>query len=125
MVKILKARLQEIRLDLIDISCVDHPERHDSTELHDLACEIKSGRLCQPILVKPNKERFMLVVGARRLEAHHILNRPRIAGVVAELTEEQCETARAISELNGLYLVITPKQVVFSLGSDDISRFIS
>lgn len=118
MVKVLKGRMMEIPLVQIDFGLGVHMTKAAMKELDGLAQEIWCAGLRQPVMVRPKGERFELVVGIRRFLASSALDRKRISCVVADLDDKQCSIARAIHALGGLYLVLTPKQVVFSLGPE-------
>lgn len=122
MVKVLKARMQEIDLTLIDFGNGETLKLAEAKDVEELAREIHAFGMRQPIMVRPKGERFGLVVGIRRYLAHTILGRERISCVVAELNEGQCSLARAVHKEGGLYLVLTPKGVVFSLGVSAFTR---
>lgn len=121
MVKVLKARMREIDLDLIDFENGDALKLAEASDIETLSLEIKRDGMRQPIMVRPKGGRFQLVVGIKRYFAHAVLGRERISCVVADLNDGQCSLARAVHKEGGLYLVLMPKGVVFSLGVSSLS----
>lgn len=72
----------------LDVAAVapnpDQPrKRLDAEELDELARSIERHGLLQPILVKAEDDRYLLVAGQRRLEAFRRLGRERIPALVA------------------------------------------
>ena len=67
--------LRDIPVDRIDPNPVQPRSRIDGEALRGLAASIKADGVLQPVLVRPQGERFTLVVGERRVRAY------RLAGV--------------------------------------------
>lgn len=100
MVKALKPKLQEIKLDLIDEPTGVIRLEIEPEALKDLADNIQAVGLLQPILVRPVNGRFEIIHGHRRYLAHKLLEKTRIACIVRKIDDLHSALARA-SENSG------------------------
>jgi len=91
--------------EFISMDLIDEPGgvvrlEINETELRELADSIKEVELLQPVLVRPNGDRFEIVAGHRRFLAHRLLDRAKIHCVVRSLSDIQCALARATENLS-------------------------
>jgi len=71
-------------------------------QIEELANSIKSQGLLQPILITPKKDdknRYYIVAGHRRYEAHKLLNKPTIKAYVIETNENSLITNAIVENL--------------------------
>ena len=71
-------------------------------QIEELANSIKSQGLLQPILITPKKEdknKYYIVAGHRRYEAHKLLNKPTIKAYVIETNENSLITNAIVENL--------------------------
>jgi ParB/RepB/Spo0J family partition protein len=76
----------------LDVRLVDedpNQPRRRFGDLAELAASIKSKGVLQPILVRREGKRFMVVAGARRLRGAKLAGLEEIPGIVEDLTPEQ------------------------------------
>jgi ParB family chromosome partitioning protein len=99
MAKISKPKMREIALDLIDEPSGVVRMDIDREELDHLADNIAEVGLIQPIMVRPQGDRFEVVAGHRRLLAHRLLEWNKIACVIHKVDDVQCALARASENL--------------------------
>lgn len=88
----------------IDIGLIDEPKgivrlEIDPVRLQDLAENIREMGLLQPIVVRPDGERFEIVFGHRRYLAHKILEARHIACIVRILTDLECAVMRGTENI--------------------------
>lgn len=98
--KALKAKLQDIKLDVIDEPAGVIRLEIEQEELKDLAKNIQAVGLLQPILVRPVNGRFEIIHGHRRYLAHKLLEKTRITCIVRKIDDLHSALARA-SENSG------------------------
>lgn len=90
---------KQIALDLIDEPKGIIRLEIDPGRLHDLAKNINEVGLLQPIIVRPDGERFEIVFGHRRYLAHKILKARSIACMVRVLTDLECALMRGTENI--------------------------
>lgn len=91
-------RSVEIPLDLIDLS--PYQPRIDFSGLHDLVESIKStGGVVQPIIVRPQGNRFELIAGERRLRASKEAGYATIKAVVRSVDDKTAMRATLAENL--------------------------
>lgn len=96
-------RLKE-KIEDVDISLVDEPKgviRMDINPdyIQELAQSISENGLFQPILVRPDGNRFEIVFGHRRYLAHKSITLTTIRAIVRVMTDEEAAVARAVENL--------------------------
>ncbi len=110
----------EIAISLIDNN-PDQPRKNfDPTAIKELATSIKEYGVIQPIILKKNGDRYIIVAGERRFRASKLAGLKVIPAIVRDYTDNQVkeialleniqredlnpiETARAMKELLTLY----------------------
>lgn len=95
MARALKAKLQEIGLDLIDEPAGVNRMDIDPEEVQWLADNIEAVGLLQPIIVRPVDKRFEIIAGHRRYLAHRLLKKKGITCIVRQVDDLTCALARA------------------------------
>lgn len=84
-----KDRIQKIALDDITVS-PDQPREHfDETALGELAASIKQFGILQPLVVTPDKGKFMIIAGERRFRASILAGLKSVPALVR--TSEELE----------------------------------
>ncbi len=76
--------------DSIDVKLIDPPRislRSYKEGIVELVSSIREKGLIQPIIVRPVRNRFQVVAGARRLEACKTLRWSRVPCIIRELTD--------------------------------------
>lgn len=99
MAKASKATTRKIALDQIDEPKGIIRLEIDPGELEDLAESIREVGLLQPIIVRPDSDRFEIVFGHRRYLAHRLLEARKIDCIVRVLSDVECALARAAENL--------------------------
>lgn len=85
-------QLARIALGLIDESATNPRKRFDAAKLSELADDIKAHGLIQPVIVRPQGDRYELVVGARRFRASALAGSTTILARVRDYSDrEVCE----------------------------------
>lgn len=75
-------RIRDIEVDRIDANPHQPRQHFDEAELAGLADSIARHGLLQPILVRKDGERYVLVAGERRLRARRLLGEPQIPAII-------------------------------------------
>jgi len=83
------ARPMEIDLDRIDPNPFQPRQYFSETELAELSASILQHGVVQPVLLRPQGDRFQLVVGERRVRAAQRAALMRIPAVVREVSEDE------------------------------------
>ncbi|MGA3291038.1 MAG: ParB/RepB/Spo0J family partition protein [Candidatus Bathyarchaeia archaeon] len=87
-------------LELIDPD-PDQPRKYfDDQSLKRLAESIKQDGLLQPILVRPNANRYLIVHGERRFRAHKVIGLKTICCFVKDLTDSQARDLQLVENLD-------------------------
>ena len=81
----------EIDIALIDNNVGQPRKNFDPTALKELADSIKQYGVIQPILLTPNKDRYIIVAGERRFRASKLAGLKKIPAVVREYTKQQIQ----------------------------------
>jgi ParB family chromosome partitioning protein len=79
----------EIDLDRIDPNPFQPRQYFSETELAELSASILQHGVVQPVLLRPQGDRFQLVVGERRVRAAQRAALMRIPAVVREVSEDE------------------------------------
>lgn len=80
--------MNRIELDLIDESPLNPRKHFDEAALADLAASIAEQGVLQPLTVRPQGERYEIVIGARRYRASKLAGQTDVPCVVMELGDE-------------------------------------
>jgi ParB/RepB/Spo0J family partition protein len=86
----------------------------DPGEIESLAENIQSVGLLQPIIVRPDKERFEIVFGHRRYLAHKVLKAPNIACIVRSLSDMECAIMRGTENIQRVDLSPIEEAAIYS-----------
>src|SRR6266536_4238995 len=89
--------LIEVPLDRLDSNPRQPRETFDEDTLQELAASIEAVGVLQPIVVRPQDDRFQLIMGERRVRAARLVNLTTIPAVV-RLTEEDSLLRDALIE---------------------------
>jgi len=114
MAKVSKAKLQEIKLELIDEPQGVIRLEIDQEKVKNLAENIDSIGLQQPIVLRPVGEMFEIVAGHRRYLAHRLLGRDRIPAIVRKMDDVQCALARASENIRRVDLSPIEEAAVYA-----------
>lgn len=110
----------DVEISLIDNNPGQPRKNFDPTAIKELATSIKEYGVIQPIILKRNGDRYVIVAGERRFRASKVAGLKSIPAIVREYTENQVkeialleniqredlnpiETARAMKELLTTY----------------------
>ena len=110
----------DVEISLIDNNPGQPRKNFDPTAIKELATSIKEYGVIQPIILKRNGDRYVIVAGERRFRASKVAGLKSIPSIVREYTENQVkeialleniqredlnpiETARAMKELLTTY----------------------
>ena len=95
--------IQDIPLDRIRESTSNPRRTFDEAKLRELANNIKSHGVLQPILVRPAPDGtdgiYEVVAGARRFRASKFAGKDTIPATVRELTDAECREIQLIENL--------------------------
>lgn len=92
--------LIEVPLTQIDPDPEQPRKFFDQEELENLARSIKSMGLLQPITVRPNGDRFTIIMGERRWRAHKIAKLKEIRCMVHEMEGNTLRNAQALENMS-------------------------
>ena len=81
--------VQKIAVDKIDPNPHQPRTVFDTTGIEELSRSIKADGVIQPILVRPQGSRFLIVVGERRWRASQLAGLQDIPAVVRQIPDEQ------------------------------------
>ena len=87
-----------IAVNLIDPNPNQPREDFDLEAINDLAASIEAVGLLQPIVVRSDGDRYVLVAGERRLRAMKQLGRPEVAAVIRSETDAATNLTEALVE---------------------------
>jgi len=82
-------QIRKVPLDLIDPNPDQPRTLFEPESIEELAQSIRNDGLIQPVLVRPNGSRYLLVVGERRLRAAKLAGLAEIPAIVRELDREK------------------------------------
>jgi len=99
MAKVSKQKITEVDLSLIDDPKVIARMGISPAYISELAQSISEQGLLQPVLLRPDGERYEIVAGHCRFLAHKQLDAPTIRAVVRVMTDQQAALARATENL--------------------------
>ena len=78
----------------------DQNSRDDLGDLEDLSKSIGSVGLLEPVVVRPQRKRFQLVAGERRLKACQLLDWTEIPATVRKLTDREAAQIRLLENID-------------------------
>ncbi len=120
---------QMIRLDLIDDNPRNPRSHVDEAILRELADSIAEHGLLQAPVVRRNPEnpdRYMVVLGARRVAAHRLLGREEVEVIVRRLDDQQAFLASCVENVQRVEL--SPREemdiigvLIDELGSQEVA----
>ncbi len=114
MAKASKATPRKIALDQIDEPKGVIRLDIDPGELEDLAENIREVGLLQPIIVRPDSDRFEIVFGHRRYLAHKILEARKIECIIRTLSDVECALVRASENLQRVGLSPVEEAAIYA-----------
>lgn len=82
-------RITSLSLDRIDPNPSQPRHVFDQQQLEELAASIKTSGVLQPIVVKQEGDRYIVVVGERRLRASRLAGLETIPALVRDVTDEE------------------------------------
>lgn len=95
--------IQDIALERIRESSSNPRRAFDEAKLRELAANIKSHGVLQPILVRPSPHgadgTYELVAGARRFRASKLAGKNTIPATVRDLTDAECRELQLVENL--------------------------
>lgn len=114
---------QVVRLDLIDDNPRNPRVEKNDAELRELAESIVEHGLLQAPVVRrhpENPDRYMVVMGARRVAAHRLLGRDEIEVIVRRFDDQQAFLVSCVENLQRVQL--TPREEMDLIGvlSDEL-----
>lgn len=90
---------KEIEIGLIDRN-PDQPRKNfDDDALNELAISIKTYGVVQPIIVKQNNDRYVIIAGERRWRASRIAGLKTIPCIIKDYTEQEISEIAIIENL--------------------------
>lgn len=108
---------QMVRLDLIDDNRRNPRKRLDEESLRELAASIAEHGLLQAPVVRrhpDDPDRYMVVLGARRVAAHRLLGRDEIEVIVRRLEDGQAFIASCVENVQRVEL--SPREEMDMIG---------
>jgi len=108
-----KSTIKNISLDLIDEPKGIVRMEISSEAISDLAQSISEIGLLQPILLRPDGERFEIIAGHRRYLAHKELGFDKIKAFVREMTDQEAAFCRATENLARVDLTPIEEAAIF------------
>jgi len=97
-VKMMSERLAKIPVNLLTYS--GRNPRYEMRGLEELAENIRSYGVLQPIIVRPKGDKFELVVGERRLRAAIMAGLDEIPAIIRDLDDREADTLRLIENIH-------------------------
>jgi ParB/RepB/Spo0J family partition protein len=88
-----------LALPLEEIVASPFRQNRNLGDLTEMAASIRARGVLQPILVRPWRGHFQMVVGARRLEGAKLANLKTIPGIVREMTDEEVIAAQIVADV--------------------------
>ncbi|MFQ5694381.1 MAG: ParB/RepB/Spo0J family partition protein, partial [Terriglobia bacterium] len=121
--------LQELALDRVAAAHYQPRAQFEIRALEELAQSIRSGGVVQPVVVRPQGDRYELVAGERRFRAARLAGLDRIPALVRVLSDEQALELSLIEniqreELNALEQARAFERLAseFALTQEEIAR---
>lgn len=79
----------EIDIQLIDINPNQPRKNFDAEKLRELAESIRQHGIIQPLVLKPEKARYLIVAGERRYRAARMAGLKQVPAVIKEVTNQE------------------------------------
>ena len=79
----------EIDIQLIDINPNQPRKNFDAEKLRELAESIRQHGIIQPLVLKPEKARYLIVAGERRYRAARMAGLKQVPAVIKEVTDQE------------------------------------
>lgn len=114
MAKPLKSKIAEVDLVLIDEPKVMARMEIDPEAISELAQSIFEVGLLQPILVRPDGERYEIVAGHCRFLAHKQLDLPAIKAIIRTMSDQEAVIARATENLARVGLTLLEEAAIWA-----------
>ncbi len=114
---------QVMRLDLIDDNPRNPRAERDGVELRELAESISEHGLLQAPVVRRHPEdqdRYMVVMGARRVAAHRLLGRDEIEVIVRRFDDQQAFLVSCVENLQRVQLSPREEMDLIGVLSDEL-----
>lgn len=111
----------KLAIELIDPNPAQPRTEFRPEALEELAQSIRVDGLIQPIVVRPNGSRFLLVVGERRLRAAKLAGLATISAIVREFEPENILEVALVEniqreDLNPIEIALALEQMIKDLG---------
>ncbi len=91
--------VQELDIHLIDTNAGQPRKDFDQEKLQELADSIRQHGVVQPILLRQNGERYVIVAGERRFRAARLAGLEKVTAIVKDLDEAQVMEVALIENL--------------------------
>ena len=91
--------VQELDIHLIDTNAGQPRKDFDQEKLQELADSIRQHGVVQPILLRQNGERYVIVAGERRFRAARLAGLEKVPAIVKDLDETQVMEVALIENL--------------------------
>ncbi len=91
--------VQELDIHLIDTNAGQPRKDFDQEKLQELADSIRQHGVVQPILLRQNEERYVIVAGERRFRAARLAGLEKVPAIVKDLDEAQVMEVALIENL--------------------------
>ena len=91
--------VQELDIHLIDTNAGQPRKDFDQEKLQELADSIRQHGVVQPILLRQNGERYVIVAGDRRFRAARLAGLEKVPAIVKDLDEAQVMEVALIENL--------------------------
>ena len=122
----------EIDIQLIDINPNQPRKNFDAEKLRELAESIRQHGIIQPLVLKPEKARYLIVAGERRYRAARMAGLKQVPAVIKEVTDQELLQLSIIEniqreDLNPIEEAMAYKRLIeeFSLKQDEIAERVS
>lgn len=119
---------------LVDINLIKSNEEQprksfDDEKIMELAESIKSNGIIQPLILKKNKDEYVIVAGERRWRAAKSIGIKKVPAIVMELTDKQILEISLIEniqreDLNSIEEAVAYKKLIndFNLTQEEVSK---
>jgi len=112
-------KVSRVKIHEVDLSLIDEPHEInrleiDLDEVSELAKSISETGLIQPILLRPDGDRYEMVAGQRRFLAHQQLELSTIKSIVRIMTDREAAVLRATENLSRVNLTQIEEAAVYS-----------
>ncbi len=91
--------VQELDIHLIDTNAGQPRKEFDQEKLQELADSIRQHGVVQPIILRQNGERYVIVAGERRFRAARLAGLDKVPAIIKDLDEAQVMEVALIENL--------------------------